>query len=101
MNRNRVYVPPQKYFGLPQYSLQTDLSKDIDAENLVKIASELSFLDPTEQGDFFVPNLGQKMYAPQKNFVLPQYSLYTDWSKVAYAENLAKIASELSILEPI
>ena len=48
-----------------------------------------------------MPNLGQKMYAPQKNFVLPQYSLHTDLSKEAYAENLAKIASELSILEPI
>ena len=60
---------------LPQYSHQTDLSEDIDAENLVKIASELSFLDPTEQGDFFVPNLGQKMYTPQKIFVLPQYSI--------------------------
>jgi hypothetical protein len=57
---------PQKNFVLPQYSLQTDLSKDIDAENLVKIASELSFLDPTEQGDFFVPNLGQKMYIHEK-----------------------------------
>ena len=64
-----------KNFVLPQYSVQTDLSKDIDAENLVKIASELSFLDPTEQGDFFVPNLGQKMYTPQKKFVLPQYSI--------------------------
>ena len=60
---------------LPQYSHQTDLSNDIDAENLVKIASELSFLDPTEQGDFFAPNPGQKMYGPQKNFVLPQYSI--------------------------
>ena len=83
---------PQKNFVLPQYSLLTDFSKDIDAENLVKIASELSF---------FVPNLGQKMYAPQKKFVLPQYSLQTDLSKDIDAENLVKIASELSFLEPI
>ena len=86
-------VRPQKNFGLPQYSLHTDLSKDIDAENLVKIASELSFLDPTEQGDFFVPNLGQKMYAPQKIFVLPQYSLQTDLSKDIDDQNLVKVAS--------
>ena len=29
------------------------------------------------------------------------YRLYTDFSKEAYAENLAKIASKLSVLEPI
>ena len=81
-------TPLKKKIVLPKYSLLTDFSKDIDAENLVKIASELSFLDPTEQGDFFVPNLGQKMYAPQKNFVLPQYSLQTDLSKDIDAENL-------------
>ena len=74
-NLGQKMYAPQIIFVLPQYSLQTDLSKDIDAENLVKIASELSSLDPTEQGDFFVPNLGQKMYTPQKNFVLPQYSI--------------------------
>ena len=33
--------------------------------------------------------------------MLPQYKLHTDFSKEADAENLAKIASELSILEPI
>ena len=33
--------------------------------------------------------------------MLPQYRLHTDFSKEAYAENLAKIASELGILEPI
>ena len=32
---------------------------------------------------------------------MPQYRLHTDLSEEAYAENLAKIASELSILEPI
>ena len=32
---------------------------------------------------------------------LPQYRLHTDFSKEADAENLAKIASELCVLEPI
>ena len=36
----------------------------------------------------------------QNQQFLPQYRLHTE-SKEAYAENLAKIASELSILEPI
>ena len=99
-NLGQIMYAPQKYFGLPQYSLQTDLSKDIDAENLVKIASELSFLEPIQQGDFFVPNLGQKMYDPQKNFGLPQYSLQIDLSKDIDAENLVKITSELSFLDP-
>ena len=48
-----------------------------------------------------MPNPEQKWYAPQKNFWLPQYRLHTDFSKEAYAENLAKIASELSVLQPI
>jgi hypothetical protein len=48
-----------------------------------------------------VPNLLKKLYAPEKNFEVPQYRLHTDFSKEAYAENLANIASELSILEPI
>ena len=69
--------------------------------NLPKIASEQSVLEPILWGKFFVPNLWQILYIPQKIFVLPQYSLHTDLSKEAYAENLAKIASELSILEPI
>jgi hypothetical protein len=33
--------------------------------------------------------------------VLPQYSFHINLSKEVYAENLVKIASELSILEPI
>ena len=48
-----------------------------------------------------MPNLLQKPYAPEKIFELPQYRLHTNFSKEAYAEKLAKIASELSILEPI
>ena len=48
-----------------------------------------------------MPNPDRKLYAPQKNFELPQYRLYTDFSKEAYAEKLAKIASELSFLEAI
>ena len=48
-----------------------------------------------------MPNADQKWYAPQKNFGLPQYRLHTDLSKEAYADNLAEIASELSVLEPI
>ena len=42
-----------------------------------------------------------KIVTPQKYFVLPQYRLHSDLSKEAYAENLAKIHSELSFLEPI
>ena len=42
-----------------------------------------------------------KNVAPEKNFELPQYRLRIDFSKEAYAENLAKIASELSVLQPI
>ena len=49
------------FFELPQYSLHTDLSKEAYAENLAKIASELSFLEPIQQGDFFVPTLMQKL----------------------------------------
>ena len=75
--------------------------KEAYAENLAKIASELSLLEPIQQGVFFVPDPDQKLYAPQKNFGLPQYRLHTDFSKEVYAENLAKIASELSVLEPI
>ena len=48
-----------------------------------------------------MPNPDQKLYVPDKIFVLPQYRLYPHLSKEAYDENLAKIASELSILEPI
>ena len=48
-----------------------------------------------------MPYPDRKWYAPQKNFELPQYRLHTDFSNEAYAENLAKIASELSVLEPI
>ena len=51
---------------LPQYRLQTDLFKEANAENLAKIASELSILEPMQQSDFFVPNLDQKMYVPDK-----------------------------------
>ena len=68
---------------------------------MAKIASELSILEAIQQGDFFVPNLSQKWYTPQKNFEMPQYRLHTDFYKEAYAENLAKIASELRILEAI
>ena len=46
-----------------------------------------------------MPYPDRKLYAPQKNFELPQYRLHADFSKEAYAENLAKIASELSSLE--
>ena len=48
-----------------------------------------------------MPNPDQKLYAPQKDFELPKYRLHTDFSKEAYAEKLAKIASELSLLQPI
>ena len=48
-----------------------------------------------------MPNLLQKLNVHEINFKLPQYRLHTDKSKEAYAENLAKIASELSVLEPI
>ena len=40
-------------------------------------------------------------WACWENFGLAQYSLYIDWSKESNAENLVKIASELSVLEPI
>ena len=33
---------------------------------MVKIALELSILEPIQQDVFFVPNLGQKMYVPDK-----------------------------------
>ena len=46
-----------------------------------------------------MPNLLQK-YLP--DIILSCLNIgFTDFSKEAYAENLAKIASELSILEPI
>ena len=48
-----------------------------------------------------MPDLGQKLSRTRYNFVLPQYRLHTDLSKEAYAENLAKIASEPRVLEPI
>ena len=48
-----------------------------------------------------MPNPDRKVYAPQKNVVVPQYRLHTDFSKEAYAENLANIASELGLLQLI
>ena len=48
-----------------------------------------------------MPDSVRKLYAPQKIFELPQYRFHTDVSKEAYAENLAKIATELSVLQPI
>ena len=48
-----------------------------------------------------MPDPDRKLYTPQKNFELLQYRLHTDFSKEAYAENLAKIATELSVLQPI
>ena len=59
------------------------------------------FYNQFSEGKFFVPNPDRKLYAPQKIFELPQYRLHTDFSKEAYAEKLAKIASELSVLQPI
>ena len=50
---------------LPQYRLHSDLSKEAYVENLAKIASELSFIEPIEQGDFFVPNLSRKLSRAQ------------------------------------
>ena len=47
-----------------------------------------------------MPNPDRKLYAPQKNFELPQDRLHTDFSKEGYAEKLANIASELSVLQP-
>ena len=63
---------------------------------LAKIASELSFLEPIQQGKFFVPILSRKLSRLNN-----QYRLHSDLFKEAYAENLAKINSELSFLEPI
>ena len=48
-----------------------------------------------------MPNPDRKLYAPQKNFELPQYRLHNDFFKEAHAENLANIASELRVLQPI
>ena len=49
----------------------------------------------------FCAQARSKIVTPHRNFVLPQYRLYTDLSKEAYAENLAKIASELRVLQPV
>ena len=51
--------------------------------------------------DVFCAQSVTKIVTPEKFFELPQYRLHTDLSKEAYVENLAKIASELSFLEPI
>ena len=48
-----------------------------------------------------MPNPDRKLYAPQKDFERPQYRNSVDLSKQANVENLAKIASELSVLQPI
>ena len=56
MFQNVAYRPTVYITGL-----HTDQSKEAYAENLVKIASELSVLEPIQQGDFFVPTLGQKL----------------------------------------
>ena len=61
-NLSKIWYTPQKNFGLPLYRLHTDFSKEAYAENLAKIASELSVLEPIKQGDFFVPN--RKLYEP-------------------------------------
>ena len=78
------------------------MSKLITVLNTLEVQLRpLTDSQPIYLGKFFVPNPDQKLYAPQKFFELPQYRLHTDKSKENYAENLAKIASELSILEPI
>ena len=51
---------------MSEYRLQTDLSKEAYAENLAKIASELSVLEPIQQGEFFEPNLIQKQYVHEE-----------------------------------
>ena len=48
-----------------------------------------------------MPNPDPKLYTPQENFELPQYRLHNDFFEEAHAENLANIASELSVLQPI
>ena len=70
---------------LPQYSLLTD-KKEARAENLVKIASELSILEPISfchTQHLLLSNLvWNLMVAPlcQTFFVLPQCILHTDSS---------------------
>ena len=71
--------------------------RPLAARGLAGISLELSVLEPLEQGDFFVPNLGQKMYVPDKilcclNIAIQEFT----WQK-----NLVKIALELSLLWPI
>ena len=85
---------------LPLCRPYTNLSKEAYAENLAKVASELRVLESILWGKFFVPNLWQKWYV-HENFLSWVNIGFTDLSKDAYAENLAKIASELSFLEPI
>jgi len=48
-----------------------------------------------------VPNLRQKWYVPEKILGCLYIGFILTFLKEAYAENLAKIASELSVLEPI
>ena len=100
-NPDRKLYAPQKFFELPQYRLHTDFSKEADGENLATIASEQCFFTTNLLREVFSAQSRSKIDAPQKNFELPQYRLHTDFSKEAYAENLAKIASELSVLQPI
>ena len=65
-NLSRKLSRTSKNFELGQYRLHTDLSKEAYAENLAKIATELSVLEPITQGVFFVPNPDQKLYVPDK-----------------------------------
>ena len=51
--------------------------------------------------EVFCAQSGTKIVTAEKIFELPQYRLHIDFSKEAYAETLAKIASELRILEAI
>ena len=85
---------------LPQYRLHTDFSKEAYAENLAKIASELSILEQFSKVIFLCP-ICHKNGTPLNKILCCLNIGFILTSKEAYAENFAKIASELSFLELI
>ena len=100
MRKIALYSVPEKILSCLNIGFIPTFWKKL-TENLAKIASEPRVLEANLVREVFCAQSVTKMVRTWKFFERPQYRLHTDLSKEAYAENLAKIASELSFLEPI
>ena len=74
-----------KIFELHQYRNP----KILHGKKNVKIASELSVLEPIKQGKFFIPNLGQKMYVHEKILSCLNMNLHDKKNKGSFLSPLS------------